>query len=146
MATTGTAVCPHELNAYRAQGMAEEVALRQATKTGPLIQDHTELLRHRDESLDPQIDRRTGKSVHELTEDELAKAIIASTPRLVTVEVEGVPVTLPGGYRPCFQHVCPAAKQLVTLYGDSEPYRITLTHPETGRVLGEVEVPAGSVQ
>jgi hypothetical protein len=100
MATIGTAVCPYCAGDQARVMKGEHIA------SGSLITDHTELLRHRDESQDPQV--------------EVAKDVFASRPAMREVEIDGLMVTMPSGFRPCFVHNCPTSNQAVTLYADTD--------------------------
>jgi hypothetical protein len=111
---TGSAVCP-----YCASDQAK-VMKGEHIVSAPLVTNHVELLRFRDESQDPQVDRRTGKLASELTEDELHEAVVASVPVMREVELDGLTVKVPANLRPAFRHQCPTSGQLVVLYGDSE--------------------------
>jgi hypothetical protein len=104
---TGTATCPY------CAGDRELVMAGRHVVSGPLVTDHTELLRHRDESSDAIV--HLGQP-----DDEDYEENTATRPRLVEVEVEGVKTLQPGGLRPIFKHLCPSTKQAVTLYADTE--------------------------
>jgi len=112
--TTGTALC-----LYCASD-TNRVRTNDHIVTGPLIRDHTELLRHRDESHDLQVDRRTGKAAEDLDENERELAMVASSPAMQEIEVDGLTVEIPTGFRPCFVHNCPTSRQRVVLYADVE--------------------------
>jgi hypothetical protein len=99
MATTGSAICPYCV------GDQQRVIRGEHVVSGVLLTDHTELLRHRDESHDQQV--------------EIAPGVVASRPALREVEIDGLRVTMPAGLRPIFRHFCPVSQQAVTLYADS---------------------------
>lgn len=129
--TMGTATCPY---CAGVGGTSDEFVLEDGTRitgrdlvmqqrhiiTKPLIRDHTELLRHRDESKDIQVDRRSGKLAADLTDEEAGNALIASNPVMQEVEIDGLLVQVPTGLRPCFVHVCPASRQRLVLFADGD--------------------------
>ena len=112
--TTGTARCSYCATNH------ELVMQNKHVVSGPLIRDLDTLLRLRDESKDPQVDKRTGKPAAELEPDEVHDAIIATVPRSREVEIDGLVVRMPSGFRPAFRHDCPTVGHVVTLYADTE--------------------------
>jgi hypothetical protein len=74
--------------------------------SGPLVTRYSELIRHRDESSDPQV--------------EVGDGVWASRPATHTIPIDGLDVEIPTGFRPIFVHNCPAFEQAVTLYADTE--------------------------
>lgn len=108
--TTGTAICPY------CAGNKEKVYKDEHIITAPLVTDLNELLRHRDESNDRVID---------LTPDAPeGEKLTATRPKMQTVVVDGLSVSLPTGLRPIIKHPCPA-----TL--DSEGRRVGAGHTVT---------------
>lgn len=100
MSATGTAICP-----YCAGDQPTVVAGRHIV-SGPLETRYSELVRHRDESQDPQV--------------EIQEGVVATRPLTREVEIDGLKVEVPTGFRPHFRHDCPVSNQAVTLYADSE--------------------------
>lgn len=112
--TTGTAICPYCAS-------SQELVMKGAhVVSGRIIRSHTELLRFRDESGDQQVDHVTGKLAANLDEDEADEAILHSIPAMRTIQVDGLEVRIPAGFRPAFRHLCPTIGHMVTLYGDTE--------------------------
>lgn len=119
--TTGTAPC-----SYCANAGDREVILADGTRisgrdlvmkqlyivSGPLITDLNELLRHRDESDDRVIDLTPDAPEHE--------KLTATRPKMQEVQLDGLTVRLPTGFRPIFRHKCPTIGRDVTLYADVE--------------------------
>src|SRR5260370_9487562 len=97
--TTGTAICPY------CAGSQERVMRGEHVVSGRLVTSHTELLRHRDESKDLQVDKRTGKLAADLEEDELDEAVVASVPAMRTIEVDRLQAKIPSGFRPIFNNL-----------------------------------------
>jgi hypothetical protein len=97
---TGTAVCPF------CAGDRERVLRNEHVVSGSLVTKYSELIRHRDESQDPQV--------------EIAEDVLASRPATREVEIDGLKVSMPTGFRPHFSHLCPTVQHAVTLYADTE--------------------------
>jgi hypothetical protein len=97
---TGSAVCTY------CAGDRERVVRGEHVVSGPLITKYSELLRHRDESQDRQV--------------EIQEDVFVSRPATRTIEIDDLPVEIPIGFRPCFVHLCPTVQHAVTLYADTE--------------------------
>lgn len=102
---TGTAVCPYCVGDHKLVMKGEHIV------SGPLMTALVELLRHRDESKDPQHEIRPG--------------VVASIPAMRTIQIDGLDVDLPAGFRPAFVHDCPTSLQAVTLYADTEGGKVS---------------------
>lgn len=113
--TTGTAICPY------CATVQERVMKNEHIVSGPLITDLDDLRRHRDESGDRVIDLTPDAPDHE--------KVTATRPAMRVVELDGLTVRVPSGFRPIFRHYCPTIREgdrtlgaghVVTLYADTE--------------------------